>query len=143
MSDNVPQIEQVRAALEAVSASQGFNGWLQCRIERCEPGVVELSFPIRPETTQHHGFAHGGLVGAAADNACAWAAATVVGDVVTGSYSIQFLAPARGERLRARGEVIKSGKRQVSAEARVFADSPGAEPKLVAVALAQIFPVGG
>jgi uncharacterized protein (TIGR00369 family) len=104
---------------------------------------VELSFPIRPETTQHHGFAHGGLIGVAADNACAWAAATVAGDVVTGSYSIQFLAPARGERLRARGEVIRAGKRQVSVEARVYAESAGEAPKLVAVALAQIFPVGG
>jgi uncharacterized protein (TIGR00369 family) len=143
MADTPPPIEFVRAALENVSAAQGFNGWLGCKLERCETGVVELTFPIRPEATQHHGFAHGALVGAAADNACAWAAATVVGDVVTGSFTIQFLAPAKGTRLRARGEVIKAGRRLVSVEARVFAETDDETPKLVAVALAQISPVGG
>ncbi|MDB5696804.1 MAG: hypothetical protein JWN21_2347 [Sphingomonas bacterium] len=56
---------------------------------------------MRPEVTQHHGFAHGAIVGLMADKACTWAAASVAGDVVTGSYTINFVAPAHGERLRA------------------------------------------
>ncbi len=53
-------LEQIKAGLKAVSAAQGF-----------------------PELIQHHGFAHGGIVGALADDACAWAAAPVLGDAVT------------------------------------------------------------
>lgn len=47
-----------------------------------------------------------------ADNACAQAASSVVGHVVTASYAINVLAPARGERFRSRGVVVKAGKRQ-------------------------------
>lgn len=102
-------------------------------------GEAELVIPLRPELLQHHGYAHGAIVGAAADNACAWAAA--VGDVVTSSYTIQFLAPAKGDRLRARGIVLKAGKRQVSCEAKVWCSEAGGAETLVAVALASISPV--
>jgi uncharacterized protein (TIGR00369 family) len=92
--------------------------------------------------TQHHGFAHGAIVGLMADNACAWAGASVAGDVVTGGYSIDFLRPAKGERLRARGTVIKAGKRQVVVRADVWAESDGAAPVHVAAAQATIVPTG-
>ena len=42
-------------------------------------------------------FDNGAIVGLMADNACAWAGASVVGDVVTGGYTINFLRPALGE----------------------------------------------
>ena len=103
---------------------------------------AQLVIPLRPDLTQHHGFAHGAVVGAAADNACAWAAASVAGDVVTGSYTIHFLAPARGRRLRAKGEVMKAGKRQVVVRAEVRSEADGEPPVLVAVAQATVIPVG-
>ncbi|HEU0222231.1 MAG TPA: PaaI family thioesterase, partial [Paracoccaceae bacterium] len=97
---------------------------------------------VRPELTQHHGTVHGGVIGTMADNACAYAAATVAGDVVTSTYTIKFLAPARGARLRALGAVLKPGRRSVVTEARIFAEDEGAPAKLVAVALATIAPIG-
>lgn len=106
-------------------------------------GESELTLELRPDLTQHHGFAHGAIVGLMADNACAWAAASVVGDVVTGSYTIHFLAPAQGQRLRAKGQVIKPGKRQTVVRAEVWAESTDASPVLVAIAQAAIVPVGG
>jgi uncharacterized protein (TIGR00369 family) len=105
-------------------------------------GESELTIALRPDLTQHHGFAHGAVVGLMADNACAWAAASVSGDVVTGSYTIHFLAPAKGERLRAKGQVVKRGKRQVIVRAEVWAESDAAEPVLAAIATATIVPVG-
>lgn len=77
-----------------------------------------------------------------ADNACAWAASSAVGDVVTGSYTINFLAPAKGERLRSKGTVIKAGKRQVVVRADVWAEGKDMEAFLVAVAQATIVPTG-
>lgn len=120
----------------------GFNSFLQLDPVRCWNGEAEIVMEIRPEMTQHHGFAHGALVGMMADNACAWAAGSAVGDVVTGSYTINLLAPAKGARLRSKGTVIKAGKRQVVVRADVWAEDDGVDPILVAVAQATIVPTG-
>lgn len=142
-----PDPALVAQALRAVSAAQGYNAWLGVELLALETGRVELAFAIRPEITQHHGFVHGGVLAAAADTVCSWAAASVAGDVVTSNITVQFLSPAVGDRVRAVGQVLKSGKRQVSIEAKVYAEAAGGEAaggeaKLVAVALAAITPVG-
>lgn len=123
-------------------ARSGFSNWLQVEPILVWEGCSELLLELRPEMTQHHGFAHGAIVGLMADNACAWAGASVVGDVVTGGYTINFLRPAKGERLRAKGEVIKPGKRQVIVRADVFCEAAGRGPVHVAAAQATIIPTG-
>jgi len=120
----------------------GFSTWLDLEPVTVWEGESELTLELRPEMTQHHGFAHGAIVGLMADNACAWAGASVAGDVVTGGYTIDFLRPAQGERLRAKGQVIKAGKRQVVVRADVWAESEGTAPVHVAVAQATIVPTG-
>ena len=57
----------------AVDAS-GFTAFLGVEPLRCFDGESELLLALRPDMTQHHGFAHGAIVGLMADNACAWAA---------------------------------------------------------------------
>ncbi|MEO1221104.1 MAG: PaaI family thioesterase [Pseudomonadota bacterium] len=123
-------------------ARSGFSNWLQVEPIVVWQGESELVLELRAEMTQHHGYAHGGIVGLMADNACAWAGASVLGDVVTGGYTINFLRPAKGECLRAKGLVIKSGKRQAIVRADVFAESSGADPVHVAAAQATIIPTG-
>ncbi|MEP0392470.1 MAG: PaaI family thioesterase [Erythrobacter sp.] len=122
----------------------GFSNWLQVEPIRVWRGESELLLDLRPEMTQHHGFAHGAIVGLMADNACAWAGASVLGDVVTGGYTINFLRPAKGKRLRAISHVIKSGKRQAIARADVYAEGDGDGDASVHVATAQatIIPTG-
>jgi uncharacterized protein (TIGR00369 family) len=129
--------EAALARLRASVMASGFSTILRAEPLKCWQGESELVIPLRDELRQHHGFAHGAVVGAAADNACAWAAASVAGDVVTSSYTPHLLAPALGERLRARGQVIRAGKSQLSVCADVYAES-GDETRLVATALAQI-----
>ena len=125
----------------AVNGS-GFTHFLGVEPLVCWRGESELTLDIRPDMTQHHGFAHGAIIGLMADNACAWAASSVAGDVVTGSYSINFLSPAKGSRLRAKGSVIKAGKRQVIVRADVWSESSDSDPVLAAVAQATIIPIG-
>lgn len=130
-----PKIEHI---LRKASQSSGFNRWSGMRLVAAGGGQVCLELDVREEQTQHHGFAHGGIVGALADTACSWAAATAAGDVVTASYTLQFHAPATTALLRVRAAVIKQGKRNVSVEAQVFAvDGEGSERR-VATALALI-----
>jgi uncharacterized protein (TIGR00369 family) len=118
-----------------------FTQWMGTRLRHFEPGKVEIEIDLRPNMTQHHGQAHGAIIGYLADTVSAWAAASVAGDVVTAEYKLNFLAPARGEKLWARGEVLRAGKRQVVVRADVYTTGDGTDT-LVAVALATIAPVG-
>lgn len=120
----------------------GFTNFLGIEPIRCFDGESELLLAMRPDMTQHHGFAHGAIVSVMADNACAWAACSVIGDVVTGSYTLNFLSPAKGSHLRARGSVVKAGKRQAVVRAEVWSESEREDPVLAAVATATIIPVG-
>lgn len=92
------------AAFAAARVTSGFSTLLAAQPTKWWAGEAELVIPLRAELLQHHGYAHGAVVGAAADNACAWAAASLAGDVVTSSYTLQLLAPAKGARLRAKGK---------------------------------------
>lgn len=114
-----------------------FTKWVGTRIVEFTPGQVKVEIAMRPEMAQHHGFAHGAIVGYMADTVCAWAAASMVGDVVTSEYKLNLLAPAVGDRLTATGTVIKAGGRQVVTRADVYAVKDGSE-KIVATALATI-----
>lgn len=135
--------QQVLDYMKTVAVGRsGFSKFLALEPVRCWEGEAEIVMEVRSEMTQHHGFAHGAIVGLMADNACAWAASSAVGDVVTGSYTINFLAPARGTRLRSTGSVVKAGKRQVVVRADVWSEAGGADPVLVAVAQATIVPTG-
>ena len=127
---------------EVAVGRSGFTRFVGIEPILCWEGESELLLMMRDDLTQHHGFAHGAIVGLMADNACAWAASSVAGDVVTGSYSINFLAPARGQRLRATGKVIKAGRRQVIVRADVWSETDATDPILAAVAQATIVPVG-
>lgn len=120
----------------------GFASWAEVEPIKVWEGESELTVELRPEMTQHHGYAHGAVIGLMADNACAWAGASVAGDVVTGGYTISFLRPAEGARLRAKGKVVKAGKRQVVVRADVWAETEGEAPIHVAAAQATIVPTG-
>ena len=89
-----------------------------------EPGHVEIELPYREDLTQQKGYVHGGIVGMIADSACGYAAYTLMpatSSLVTVEYKINLLSPAVGERLIARGEVIKPGRTLSVARAEVFA----------------------
>ena len=134
--------DAIRYMKQVAVQGSGFTRFLGIEPLTVWEGVAELVVPVRDDMTQHHGFAHGAIIGAMADNACAWAGSSVLGDVVTGSYSINFLSPARGTHLRAKATVVKAGKRQAVVQAEVWAEAEGQPPVLAAVATATILPTG-
>lgn len=137
MNNSVPKSQLTREMMEQAIALSPYTNWVGTRLLDFDPGHVKILIAVRREMTQHHGFVHGAIVGYMADTVCSWAAASVVGDVVTSEYKLNLLAPAIGEELMAVGEVIKAGGRQVVTRADVFAVKGGAE-KIVATALATI-----
>ncbi|KLL12369.1 MULTISPECIES: PaaI family thioesterase [Protofrankia] len=103
---------------------------------RIAPGNVEIIQPYREELTQHDGFVQGGVLGSLADFAAGCAAGTLLppGWVnMTIDYTVKILAPAKGEKLVARGRVIKAGPVMTVAAADVYS-ADGAEETLCATA---------
>ncbi len=89
-----------------------------------EPGYLEIHLAHRAEITQQHGYIHGGVVGMIADSAAGYAANTLTpadASVLTVEYKMNLVAPADGQRLVARGEVIKPGRTLIITRAEVFA----------------------
>src|SRR2546426_12686169 len=89
-----------------------------------EPGHVQVALPYRDAITQQKGYVHGGIIGMIADNACGYAAYSLMpasASLVTVEYKINILAPARGSAV-ARGEVVKAGRTLTVARAEVYAE---------------------
>lgn len=109
---------------------QGFMRLIGATFRVVAPGRTELRIPFRPELAQQHGYFHGAMSGAAADVACGYAALSVLppgSSVLAVDYSIQFLEPALGEELIARGEVLRAGHRLVACRADVLVVRDGQE----------------
>jgi uncharacterized protein (TIGR00369 family) len=105
-------------------------------LTRVEPGLCEIELPVRDDLTQQHGFVHGGIVGMIADSAGGYAGYTLMpadASVLTVEYKINMLAPARGERLIARGTVVRAGRTLSVVRADVHAVANG-ERTLIAAA---------
>lgn len=130
------------AATRHIIAISPFARWMGTEVADVTPGHVVLRVPLRAEHRQHHGAAHGAVLGYMADTACSWAAATVVGDVVTSEFKIHLLAPARGHLLEAVGDVVRAGRRQVVTRADVYALQAAGAREHVATALATIAVLG-
>ncbi|PTM82033.1 PaaI family thioesterase [Cereibacter johrii] len=95
-----------------------------------EPGRTEIHLPHWDGIEQQHGFIHGGVVGMIADSAAGYAAMTLVpadASVLTVEYKMNLMAPAEGERLIARGEVVRAGRTLIVTRAEVLALRDGSE----------------
>ncbi|MCC5812686.1 MAG: PaaI family thioesterase [Ectothiorhodospiraceae bacterium] len=116
-----------------VLGEQPFSVLLGTELEVLEEGKAVLALAVREELKQQHGFVHGGVVSYLADNALTYAGGSVLGDSVTSEYKINYLRPAKGEKLVARASVLSSGKRQAVCQCQVVAIADGGE-RVVAVA---------
>ena len=116
---------------------QGMLVTLGAALTRVAPGIVEIEVPVRPEVSQQQGYAHGALAIAIGDSAAGYAAVTLLdseSDVVTSEMSIHYLAPGTGDRLVARGSVLKPGKRMLVTQADIFAVLDGGERHIARMA---------
>ncbi len=95
-----------------------------------EHGRTEIHVPHWEGIEQQHGFVHGGVVGMIADSAGGYAAMTMVAasaSVLTVEYKMNLVAPADGEKLIARGQVVRPGRTLIVTKAEVFALKDGKE----------------
>ncbi|MBP8019690.1 MAG: PaaI family thioesterase [Hylemonella sp.] len=107
---------------------------LGARLGLVAPGAVNIELDWAAGLTQQHGFLHAGMVATALDSACGYAGLTLMPEeaaVLTIEFKINLLAPARGERFRMEGRVLKPGRTITVCEGRAYA-LDGNHEKLVA-----------
>ena len=113
-------LERVRESFE----KQGLMRLLGAKVVEAGEGFCTIEVPFSDGATQQERYFHGAVIGAVGDNAGGYAALTVAPpdrEVLTVEYKVNFLAPARGERLVARGEVVTAGRRLFVCRAEVSA----------------------
>lgn len=121
---------QKTADILSIVASQGAMRLLGARLTEVDEGVAEFEVDFRPELSQQNGFFHAGIVSTLIDTAGGCAGATLMppgSGVLTVEFKVNLLAPADGEKLRARGEVIKSGRTLTITQGKVFVTKDGNE----------------
>ena len=129
-----PKDPQYRSRVEASFNQQQVMKTLSVEIESLQPGEIELIMPYGVAYTQQHGFMHAGIIATVLDNACGYAAFSLMPDdvaILTVEFKTNLLAPARGERFLFRGKVVKPDRTITVCEAQAFAVG-GGEEKLVA-----------
>lgn len=130
---------RIAASFARQSMMQTFGATL----DSVADGRVTISAPILPGSQQQQGFAHAALTFGLGDSAAGYAALTTLPDdqeVVTAEIKINLTAPATGDRLIAKGRVVKPGRRLIVVTSEVFAQKDGHDT-LVAILQGTMVPV--
>lgn len=130
MKDSVTTMTDLTALGRSVLQQQPFSRYLGTELVSLERGRAVLALTIRPEFRQQHGFVHGGVVSYLIDNAITFAGGSVLGErVVTVEYKVNYLRPAKGERLIATVTVESSGTRLAVCRCEVVSIDAGGETR--------------
>lgn len=111
MPDFEPSDPNFEARVRASFARLTLMKTIGASLRMVAPGEVEL--PFRGDLTQQHGFLAAGIVTAIVDTACGYAAMSLMpagATVLTVEYKVNFVSPAQGQRMIARGHVVKPGR---------------------------------
>jgi len=127
--------------VRASFARQAFMRTLGVELVHLAPGEVDLSVPFRADLTQQHGYFHAGVTATVADSAAGYAALSLYPKgtgVLTTEFKINLLRPAQGERLVARGRVVKPGRTLTICQSDVYAEKGGREAHVATLLLSMI-----
>ena len=109
----VPETPEFETMVRDSFSKMAMMDFLGAKLSSVEPGAVEVQISHRKELLQQHGLFHGGVTTTILDSAGGYAAFSLFkpGDeILTVEYKVNFIAPANGDKLIARGEVVKIGK---------------------------------
>lgn len=101
-----------RKLVETVTSLPGYTSAVGTRVEFADVGNVHLALDKRPDLLQFNGFFHGGVISGLADHAAGGAVSTALPQgkiAVTIDLHVNFLAPAKGDRIVAKAKAIQMG----------------------------------
>ena len=105
--------EQIAQRVRSSFEKQAFMTLLGVELQQVSPGRVQFGVRARSDLTQQHGFLHAGVLTAALDSACGYAALSAMDEgvgVLSVEFKVNLIAPAAGDRFRVVAEVLKSGR---------------------------------
>ncbi|MGH8828953.1 MAG: PaaI family thioesterase [Jiangellaceae bacterium] len=115
--------------------TQPFSTLLGARLTSFGDRAATIEMDIREELLQQNGYVHGGVLAYAADNAITFAGGSVIGpDVLTGGFSIDYLAAARGAKLLAQAQVVHASIRRATCRCDLYVVDSAGESALCAAA---------
>ncbi len=118
---------------------QEFMKLMSFEITQIEVGRVEGELVLEQKHRQHKGFTHGGVIATLADIVAGFAAVTLVPKgqhVVTAELKVSYFHPGVGDKLIAKGFVLKQGRRLNFCESEIYVIKNAEEPLLIAKASA-------
>ena len=104
-------------------SQQGMLTSLGAEIALLKAGEFHLTTPYDARFSQQDGFLHAGMVTTLMDSACGYAAFSLMpaaSRVLSVEFKVNLLSPARGDRFRAEGRVIKHGRTLTVCEGKLF-----------------------
>ncbi|GIV35132.1 MAG: hypothetical protein KatS3mg031_2667 [Chitinophagales bacterium] len=111
---------QLKVARNAFLKAIGFE------LTEIEVGRVTGILLFRKMHEQQNGFVHGGVISTLCDMACGYAAYTLVAEgeqVFTAELKVSYLRKGSGNRLVAKGWVLKAGHHFHFCEAEIYAEN--------------------
>ncbi len=134
-------MSDLKAFAAKVFESQPFTRWMGAELISVGPDHADIGLSVCEHHRQQHGFVHGGVLSYLADNALTFAGGLALGgDALTSEFKINYLRPARGDRLVARARTIGKGKRQAVCQCEIMSEEDGGA-KLCAIAQGTIISV--
>lgn len=130
-SPNPSFIEEIKESF----GKQAVMRLIGAELSSIEPGIIEINLPYSRNLIQQHGYVHAGIVTTIIDSACGYAAFSLMpagSEVLSVEFKANFLRPARGHHLVARGEVVKPGRTLTVVHGEVFAFSEDGKRELIA-----------
>jgi len=127
---------EIDARIRDSFAKQTIMTTIGAEVLAVRPGEVEIVLPFSDKVLQQHGFVHAGAVATIADSACGYAGLSVMprdAAVLTTEFKINLMSPAKGDRLRAVGRVVRNGKTLVITLGEVFAETGGTSKQVALI----------
>ena len=118
-----PNNNRFKELIKKQFAAQNIMQTTGMMLDSVEPGRVEISLPFDDKLTQHHGFHHAAITTMGMDNACGFAALSLMAEneeVLTVEFKTNFLRPASAKGFLFTGQVLKPGKSLYFCEGKAF-----------------------
>ena len=113
----------VESAMRERIGTAPFSTWMGIKLVELQDGASEVRMIVEPHHRNPGGIAHGGIIATMLDVAIGLALRTKLGmsaSHVTVNLAINYLRPASGDTLVARGRTVRSGGRIAYGEASLF-----------------------
>ncbi len=123
MTNWIPAEENFKEIIEKKISVNRFMHFLGFTITKIEAGMVEGELDLQKHHMQQADFLHGGVTATIADIVAGFAAFTLVKqtqNMVTVDLRVSYLNPGLGNKLFAKGYVIKAGSKLFFSEAEVW-----------------------